>query len=166
MPDSRFSLLLKERILRALLPPAAAWSLLLLFAEEVDRLQRLNPFSEGVAMHHLFEAAVDWPLPVLSGLLAAIWLLHHRPDFLRLRPVASVAVTLIRILVHGTVLFVAITIGTVVIGYLLYDPATDPQGQFHIWVWAGGLLHAAALAPLAALLTVWWASRRKRGVTG
>ena len=102
-------------------------------------------------------------MPVLLGLLAALWLLRSRPDFLRLRPVASVAVTLIRILVHGTVLFASITIGMVVIGYLLYDPAKDPQGQFHIWVWAGGLLHASALAPLAALLTVWWTSRRKSG---
>ena len=166
MSDSRFSILAKERILWALLPPAAAWSLLLLSVEEVDRLQRLNPLPEGTAMHHLFEAAVDWPLLAISGLLAAVWLLRRRSDFLRLRPVTSVAVTLIRFLVHGTVLFVAVTIGAVVIGYLLYDPATDPQGQFHIWVWAGGLLHAAALAPLAALLTVWWASRRERGVTG
>jgi hypothetical protein len=166
MTHSRFSLLLKERILQSLLPPAAAWSLLLLFAEEVGRLQRLNPFHEGTATHHLFETAVDWPLPVLTGLLAAVWLLRRWPVFLRLRPAASVAVTLVRILVHGTLLFAAVTIGTVVIGYLLYDPATDPQGQFHIWVWAGGLLHAAALAPLAALLTVWWASRRKRGITG
>lgn len=166
MSHSRFSHLLKERILQLLFPPALAWSLLLLFAEEVGRLQRLNPFPEGTATHHLFEAAVSWPLPVLTGLLAAVWLLRRWPVLLRLRSPASVAVTLIRLLVHGALLFAAVTMGTVVIGYLLYDPATDPQDQFHIWVWAGGLLHAAALTPLASLLSVWWTLGRQREGTG
>ncbi|MEZ4598679.1 MAG: hypothetical protein R2940_02695 [Syntrophotaleaceae bacterium] len=129
-------------------------------------MQRLNPFPEGTATHLLFEAFVDWPLPVLTGFLAAVWLLRRWPVFLRLWPPASVAVTLIHLLFHGALMFAGVTIGTVVISYLFYDPATDPQGQFHLWVWAGGLLHAVALTPLAALLTVWWAARRKRGVAG
>jgi hypothetical protein len=157
---SRLLNIVREQLLRALFPLVAVWSLLILFSEGIDRLQRTNPFPEGGGSHHLFEAAV-WPLAALLVLAAAGWLLRRRPEFLRLLPSAPLTVTGVRTLVHGTVLFVAVTVGTVAISYLFYDPATDPQGQFHIWVWAGGFLYAAALAPTAALFTVWRTSSRK-----
>jgi hypothetical protein len=83
-------------------------------------------------------------------------------EMLRLQPWISLAATAVRLTVHGAALFVAVTIIVVVVNYLFYDPATDPQGQFHIWVWAGGLLYATAIAPLAAILLARMALRRKR----
>ena len=71
--------------------------------------------------------------------------------------------TVIRLVVHGAGLFVIVTIGAVLVLYLFYDPATDPQGQFHIWVWGGGFLYALWLTPTAALFTAWWAVKRKHG---
>ncbi|RJP39500.1 MAG: hypothetical protein C4548_11765 [Desulfobacteraceae bacterium] len=68
----------------------------------------------------------------------------------------------IRVAVYGAVLFLIIMIGAVALSYLFYDSATDPQGQFHIWVWGGGLLFASALTPFATILWVWRAARRKK----
>lgn len=155
--------LMRESVLQALFPPAMAWSLFLLFADEIGRLQRLNPFPEGGVGHNLFEGLVDWPLAILLGIAMAVWLLRRRTGFLRLPQSASITAIAVRLAVHGVALFVVITVVAVVVSYLFYDPVTDPQGQFHIWVWAGGLLYATTLAPPSAILSAWMALRGKRG---
>lgn len=151
---------LRERILRVLFPATVAWSLLLLFAEEVERLQRLNPIPEGGAGHAVLEAMAVW-LPVLLTFGVVMGLVRHWPDFLRLPSSLPLTSTIARAIVHGVLLFVAVTVGTVLIHYLFYDPATDPQGQFHIWVWGAGLLSGAALTPLMTVFTAWTSLRRR-----
>jgi len=99
--------------------------------------------------------------PVLWTFAAVIGLVRHSPDFRRLPASVPLTSTAARIIVHGVLLFVVVTVGTVLINYLFYDPATDPQGQFHIWVWGGGLLYAAALTPVVTVFTVWINLRRR-----
>lgn len=143
-------------------PPASAWAILLLFAEGIDRLQRLNPFPEGGAAHDLAEAAADG-IAILLPMAAAVWLLCRRPAFLRLPASASLAATLVRLALSTVALFVAVFLAMLAIYYPSYDPAADHQGQYWIWAGVGGLLHAAALAPVLAILATWRALRERRG---
>lgn len=158
--------LLRQRLLQWVFPLNVTWLVGIASIDVIGGLLWLNPFPEGGMPHRLFE---DWmqPLGVLV-IFAAIIGLQHRllrrwPGFLRLPESAPLLATVFRLVMHGAGLFVAVTVGAVLILYLFYDPATDPQGQFHIWVWAGGFLYAAALAPTAALFTVWRAAKRKHG---
>jgi len=163
--SAQWHALLRQRLLQLAFPLTMTWLLFLILLSETEGLLGLNPFTEREIQHQLFE---DWvqPLTALGIFTGSLWLHHcllrRWPGFLQLPPSAPLIITGVRILVHGAALFVAVTVGTVAISYLFYDPATDPQGQFHIWVWGGGFLYAAALAPTAALFTVWRASSRKR----
>ena len=169
MNEARFtawSSLLRQHLLQSVFPLTVAWLVGLVLINVISGLLRMNPFPEGVAPHRLFEDGVQ-PAAIL-GILAAIiglqqWLLRRWPGFLRLPESAPLFATVFRLVVHGAGLFVVVTVGAVLVFYLFYDPATDPQGQFHIWVWAGGFLYAAALTPTVALFTVWRAARHKHG---
>ena len=160
-PYSYIQSLFRENILRQLFPLTAAWSLLLLFAEELDDLQRSNPIPEGGVLHFLFEFLVFW-FPPLVVFAAAFWLIKRRPEFLRMDKTVPLLKTIIRMLCHGLILFVLLTVITVILFYLFYDPSEDPQGQFHTWVWLGGLLYASALTPVATLFTVWLNRNRNK----
>lgn len=150
--------LLRQRTLQALFPFAVTWLLILVFIRQIEHLPQVNPFPESGLPHRLFEETAQ-PLAALLILATAAWLqfrlLRRRPGFLRLPASAPLLFTALRFIIHGAVLFVAITVIVVLISYLFYDPATDPQGQFHIWVWAGGVLDAIAFTPAAAILSVW-----------
>lgn len=158
--------LLRQRLLQWVFPLTVTWLIGLALINVISGLLRLNPFPEGGLPHQLFEDGVQ-PLAALV-IFAAIIGLQHRllrrwPGFLRLPESAPLFATIIRLVGHGAGLFVVVTVGAVLVLYLFYDPATDPQGQFHIWVWAGGFLYAAALAPTIALFTVWRAAKHKHG---
>ncbi len=158
--------LLRQRLLQWVFPLTMTWLLFLVLMIETEGLRRMSPFPEGGMPHRLFE---DWVEPLAAVvILAAIVGLHYRllrrwPGFLQLPESAPLFVTVFHLVTHGAGLFVVVTVGAVLVLYLFYDPATDPQGQFHIWVWAGGFLYAAALSPTAALFTAWRAAKRKQG---
>jgi hypothetical protein len=157
---------LRQRLLQWAFPLTMTWLLFLGLMTKTEGVLRMNPFPEGGMPHRLFE---DWVEPFAAVvILATIIGLHYRllrrwPGFLCLPASAPLLATVIRLVVHGAGLFVIVTVGAVLVPYLFYDPATDPQGQFHLWAWAGGFLYAAALAPLVALFTVWRAARHKHG---
>ncbi|OGR12824.1 MAG: hypothetical protein A2277_15970 [Desulfobacterales bacterium RIFOXYA12_FULL_46_15] len=152
--------LLRQCLLQWVFPLAVTWLLFLVLVFETKGLSGLNPFAEGRVLHQLFE---DGMLPLTAaGILTVALLLQHRllrswPAFLQLPESAPLYATVLRLLAHGAGLFLVIIAGTVLIFYGFYDPAKDPQGQFHIWVWGGGFLYALGLTPTAALFTVWWA---------
>jgi lysylphosphatidylglycerol synthetase-like protein (DUF2156 family) len=145
-----------------LFPPAAVWLLLFLFPRAIDKLERWNPFPAGGALHTLFAAVVLW-VPVLLALTSIAWLLMQNPNFLRLPTSVPATRTATCIVISGIALFVTITIGTVVAGYLVYAPTVDSQVQYHIRVWRGGLWLGSAVTPLAATLWAWCSLRRERG---
>jgi len=158
--------LLRQRLLQWAFPLTMTWLLFFVLMTQTEGLLRMNPFPEGGMPHRFFE---DWVEPFAAVvILAAIIGLHYRllrrwPSFLRLPESAPLFATVIRLVVHGVGLFVIITASTVFIAYRSYDPATDPQGQFHIWVWGGGFLYALWFTPTVALFTAWWAVKRKHG---
>jgi len=158
--------LLRQHALQWMFPLTMTWLLFLVVMIQTDGLHRMNLFPEGGTPHQLFEDGVQ-PLATLITLAAMIGLqyrlLRRWPGFLRLLKTVPMVATVFRLIVHGAGLFVVVTVCVVLVLYLFYDPATDPQGQFHIWVWAGGFLYAAALAPTASLFTVWWSATRKYG---
>jgi hypothetical protein len=158
-------LLQPERILQTLFPAALAWLLFVLMAEDIDRLVRMNPFPESPSVHRLFENVLPMLVAVLI-LLAAIGLQHLTlrfwPGFLRLSNTVRLFTVFVRLAVHAVALSLPLIVITVGISYLFYDPARDPQGQFHIWVWGGGIFYAIALTPAMAILTAWLFLPRRR----
>ncbi|MBI4191951.1 MAG: hypothetical protein HY525_15600 [Betaproteobacteria bacterium] len=159
---------LRQHLFQVLFPLAVTWLLALVLINVIGDLLSLNPFPEGGMPHRLFAGVVP-PLAALAILAAAIWLqrrsLRRWPGFLLLPAAVRLGAAAVRLAVHIVVWFVAVTIIVVVVSYLFYDSATDPQGQFHVWVWAGGLLYAVALTPAAAILSVWRLLRRPGGET-
>lgn len=158
--------LLRQRLLQLLFPLTVTWLVSLLAMDVQDDLLRIDPFPEGGLAHRIFERSA-YPMAILASLAVIIGLqrrmLRRWPGFLRLPSSVPVIATAFGLVLHGAGLFVVVTVATVLISYLSYDSAKDPQGQFHIWVWVGGFLYAAAIVPAAALLTEWWAANRKWG---
>ena len=134
MNEARFtawSSLLRQRLLQWVFPLTVAWLVGLVLINVISGLLRMNPFPEGGVPHRLFEDGVQ-PAAII-GLQQ--WLLRRCPGFLRVPELAPLFATVFRLVVHGAGLFVVVTVGAVLVFYFFYDPATDPQGQFHIWVW-------------------------------
>jgi len=160
---------LRQRLLQWMCPPAVAWlvvsAMSVYYLEWGVRLYRMNPFPEGRLAHQVFE---DWIGTLMFIAILAVcigierrWVLQRWPGFLRLPVSAPLSATAFRFLIHCTGLFAAVAVCSVLISYLFYDPATDPQGQFHAWVWLGGFVDAVALAPAAALVTAWLTITKK-----
>jgi hypothetical protein len=143
--------LLREQLLRILFSMSIFWLLFVFFIIWSEIFQRFNSYPEGSFAHSMFEELTIW-LPALIGLALSILFLRHWRGFLLLLPSTSLIRTLLRYFGRGVVLFIAFTIAYVLLSYLTYDSATDPQGQFHIWVWLGGWFYAAAMAPVSAIL--------------
>lgn len=149
-----------QHILRVLFPPVATWTLLNFFAEEIDRLQRLNPFAEHSPAHTLTEETLSW-LPILLMLAAGVCVVRRWPRFLRLPTSVSLAATALQLVAHGLVWFVVVFLGTIAVGYILYDPSRDAPEQRYLGVWMAGFMITPAIAPLATLFTVWGTLRNQ-----
>ncbi len=154
-----------QHVLRVLFPPAVAWALLSIFGEYFDSLRRLNPFTERSPLHDPIEELLSW-LPVLLLLATGVWMVCRWPHVLRLPPSELLVPTAARLIVHLIGWSVAVFAGTVVVGFLLYDPSRDAPEQRYLGVWMSGFFVAPAIAPLAALFTVWRSSYKNAGLTG
>ena len=158
----RWNAFLREQILRGLFPVALAWASFVPLIQVYDGVLSLNPYPEGVTLHHLVEQAAS-SLPLLLPLAVAVWMLRRWPGLLRLPPTVPVVMALLRLAIHGVTWFALLLVVSLAIMYLDYEPAQDPQGQY--WPWAGvaALLYAAVPAPLGAVFTAWRSLRRKEG---
>lgn len=154
-----------EHLLRLLFPPAAAWALLLLFAEEIDGLRGLNPFPESATLHSPTEGVLAW-LPVAIMLAAGAWTVYRWPAFLRLPLSVSPAAVAMRLITHGLSWCALVFLGIIAAGYLVHDPSRDAPEQRYLGVWLAGFMYTPAVAPLATLFTVWLRLRGKDGDTG
>lgn len=154
-----------QHILRALFPPAAAWALLILFGEVIDSLRGPSPFAERSPGHNLVEGLLSW-LPILLTLAAGVWAVRRWPHFLRLPPSMSPMATAPGLVAHGLVWSVVVFLGTIAAGYLLHDPSRDAPEQRYLGVWMAGFFITPAIAPLAALFTVWRVLCKRSGISG
>jgi hypothetical protein len=160
---------LRQRLLQWMFPLTVAWlvfsAMFVYYLEWSVRLYRMNPFPEGQLAHQVFE---DWIETLMFIAILAVcigieqrWALRRWPGLLRLPVSAPLSATTFRFVIHCTGLFAAVAVGSVLFSYLSYDPATDPQGQFHAWVWLSGFVDAVALAPVVALVTTWLTITKK-----
>lgn len=161
MNDERkhgFRQFLRSQCLRTIFVPSVSWLALLVMADAMESIRWSRYIPEDGRLHAVMEAGAPW-FPVLPAFALSLWVLHRRPRFLALSEAASLPRVLMALALRAAALFLPFVIGTVVICYLFYDPATDPQGQFHIWVWGAGLLYAAAFSPVTGLVWTWFVLR-------
>lgn len=148
--------------LQVLFPFVATWAAVNLLASEIDSLQGLNPFSERSPLHNPAEGMLAW-VPVMLVLAVGIRIVRQWPGVLRLPPATPLASTALRFAMHSLTWVAVIFCATIAAGYLLYDPSGDAPQQRYLGVWLAGFMIAPALAPLAALFTVWRFFHRKAG---
>ena len=146
----------RRHALRLLFPLTLPWVPLFLFANDF-----YNAMPEGSKFHNLIENLLV-PAFLIVSVLLSILLYRLWPSFLRVPGRVSVRFLLIRIIVNTLLVYVALTIITILVSLLLDPPPWKSNNlQYIPLVFFAVVFYPPLLTPKVSLITIWRSILRK-----